>query len=268
MKRKNVLVFGLSFALLCMTGCSDKNQNKSNVDKECIYQTALLQSLMLGDYYGSVSVEELKKIGDTGIGTFDKLNGELIMLDGTVYSALSDGSIKEMPDDMTVPFSDVTFLDNEYSKTIPACASMEELKQKLTEIIDEYGGNYFYMAKLEGDFNYVQFRSEYEQEEPYKPLADVMLTDQVVFEEKNISGTLVALYCPDYMDGINTPGWHFHFISSDKTKGGHVLEVDFSELSAVIDKTENFKMTLPEEEFFKDTSMTPDLEDAIESVEK
>ena len=35
---------------------------------------------------------ELKQHGDTGIGTFEGLNGEMIVLDGTVYQAVADGS--------------------------------------------------------------------------------------------------------------------------------------------------------------------------------
>ena len=245
----------------CFAGCGKKS-------RETLHQTALLQSLMLGDYYGSVSVKELKEYGDTGIGTFDKLNGELIMLDGEVYAALSDGTVQKMNDDVLIPFSDVTFLDNEYSETLSDVTSMEMLKEKLTDIINRYGSNYFYMVKINGNYDYINYRSEYAQKEPYKPLADVMMTDQMIFDSENISGTVVGLYCPDYMDGLNTAGWHFHFISDDKQKGGHVLDVRFSQAEAVIDKTEKFKMDLPGDEMFKEADMTTDLDEAITKVEK
>ena len=52
-----------------------------------------MQGLTYGDYYGSVSVDEFKQRGDVGIGTFNRLNGELIMLDGYVYRAGGDGSL-------------------------------------------------------------------------------------------------------------------------------------------------------------------------------
>ena len=39
--------------------------------------------------------------------------------------------------------------------------------------------------------------------------------------EFEISG----VYFPDYMDGINASGWHLHFISEDRTVGGHVYEI-------------------------------------------
>lgn len=266
MRIRNFTVFSaaLMLGIFAFSGC--KNNNAS--DRECIYQTALLQSLMLGDYYGSVSVGELKKCGDTGIGTFDGVNGELVMLDGVVYAALSDGRMEVMGDDVTVPFSNVTFVEADVKETVKDVSSMENLKGKMTDIIEKCGTNYFYMAKIKADCDYVQYRSEYKQNEPYKPLAEVMLTDQVVFEDKNLSGTIVALYCPNFMNGLNTSGWHFHFISDDKTKGGHVLNVKFSKGEATIDKTENFKMLLPQGEFFKTLDLTTDLEKAINKVEK
>ncbi len=32
---------------------------------------------------------------------------------------------------------------------------------------------------------------------------------------ENIRGSLVGVYFPDYLDGINMPGWHLHFLSED-----------------------------------------------------
>lgn len=273
MHTKKILSVAIAAAMLlaALSGCAAKAPQPAAeplTDRDCLYQTALLQSLMLGDYYGSVSVGRLKACGDTGIGTFDGLNGELIMLDGTVYAALSDGTVTVMPDDMTVPFSNVTFLEEDSRETLTGIGSMEELKQVMTEIVSRQGSNYFYMATISGTFDTIQYRSEYAQTEPYKPLAEVMLTDQVIFEGEALTGTIVALYCPGYMDGLNTSGWHFHFLSEDKTKGGHLLDVSFDKGSAVIDKTTAFEMLLPEEEFFQGIDLTTDLEAAISKVEK
>ena len=77
----------------------------TQANRETIYQVSLLQGLTLGDYNGSVSVADLKANGDTGIGTFDGLNGELIMSDGVVYRGLSDGSVEVVADDETIPFA-------------------------------------------------------------------------------------------------------------------------------------------------------------------
>ena len=78
---------------------------------ESIYQVALLQSLAQGYFDGSITVADLKEHGDTGIGTFDGLNGEMIVLEGVVYQATGDGSVVVPADDETVPFSNVTFFE-------------------------------------------------------------------------------------------------------------------------------------------------------------
>lgn len=266
MKRKKILslIAAMSASAIIISGCGATK----SADSECLYQTALLQSLMLGDYYGSVSVKELKTYGNTGIGTFDGLNGELVMIDGKVYSGLSDGTLKEMGDEVLVPFSDVTFLEKDITAELEDVTSMDDLKEKLDLIIKDEGKNYFYMAKIDADFDYIQYRSEIAQSKPYKPLADVMLTDQVVFEENNVKGSLIALYCPAYMDQLNTPGWHLHYISDGRDKGGHVLDMKFVSADVIIDKTMNFKMILPDEEFFNKLDLTQDLDSQINKVEQ
>lgn len=269
-KRLLTIICFVLAACLFLFGCTAKGNktNETNANHDTLYQTALLQSLMLGDYYGSVPVGELKKYGDIGIGTFDKLNGELIMLDGKVYSGLSDGTLKEMDDSVTVPFSDVTFFDENIAIDLNSVTSMDDLKAKMDEAIEESGINYFYMIRIDGEFKHVEYRSELSQEEPYKPLANVMVTDQVLFDADNTSGTIVGLYCPAYMDGLNTAGWHFHFVSGDLSTGGHLLNIEFDTAIAKVDKTTSFSMSLPDENYFNEIDLTSDLEKAIGKVEQ
>lgn len=35
---------------------------------------------------------------------------------------------------------------------------------------------------------------------------------------ESLEGTIVALRCPGFVEGINVPGWHLHFISKDRSK--------------------------------------------------
>ena len=173
-------------------------------------QVAILQSLTYGDYNGSITAAELKQKGDTGIGTFDALNGEMIVI---------DGSIEEVPDDETIPFSNVTFFDADETQSLEAVNDINELKNVLNEKVLELGVNRFYMIRIDGAFSSMNVRSEYSQTEPYKPLATVLETDQTFFDYENLDGTVVGLYCPSYMESLNAVGWHFHFISYDRLKG-------------------------------------------------
>lgn len=233
-----------------------------------LFQVALLQSLMQGEYDGVITVYELKHYGDTGIGTFQSVNGELIMLDGVVYRALWDGSVEVTPDDETVPFSNVTFFDADISRENVSVSSIKELKEFLTSIADRQGKNQFYMAKVKGLMPSMLVRSELAQQKPYKTLNKALETDQREFSYENINGTIVALYCPDYMDGLNTPGWHLHFVSDDGTKGGHVLELSAKDCKVELDVISEFAMIVPNRETFDGKNLAKDLKDEIKKVEQ
>lgn len=269
-RRWNLLAAGLLACGVLLAGCGAGQPSGEAADapeRDTLYQVALLQSLTLGDYYGSLTVDELTEQGDTGLGTFDGLNGEMIVLDGTVYQALADGSVAVAEGEETVPFADVTFFEADGTVTVSQVESLEELKEILDAVPAEQGANCFYMVKLTGTFPSVQVRSEYAQEEPYRRLDQVMETDQVIFDYRDVEGTVVGLWCPGYMDGLNTPGWHLHFLSADRTMGGHVLELSVEEGEAAYDRTAQFYMDLPEEGVFQTLDLSQDLSQAIEQVE-
>lgn len=237
-------------------------------DRETVFQVSLLQGLTFGDYHGSLSAKELKTHGDTGIGTFDGLNGELIMVDGSIYRAAGDGSVEEVEDTETIPFSNVTFIDEDEKQEISDVADFETLTNMLNEKVAELGENRFYMIRIDGEFNTVNARSEYAQEEPYEPLADVLEHDQTFFDYENVKGTVVGLYCPPYMADLNATGWHLHFVSDDRTKGGHVLGLDIANADITWDYTDGFAMHLPDNDSFNNFDLTIDQSEDIEKVEK
>lgn len=232
-----------------------------------LFQVALLQSLMQGEYDGVISVGSLKTYGDTGIGTFQSVNGELIMLDGVVYRALWDGSVEVAPDDETVPFTNVTFFDADVTKNNVRTESSSALKDIMTEMANANGRNQFYMAKVTGKFSSMLVRSELPQKQPYRHLDDALKTDQREFTYENIRGTIVALYCPDYMSGLNSEGWHLHFVSEDKTKGGHVLNLSAEDANIEMDVISEFNMIVPNRDSFNEKGLSVNMKEAIEEVE-
>ena len=265
-----------------LAACSSQQESKSETtekatektaeqtaDKntETVYQVALLQSLTQGYYDGIIKVSELKKHGDIGIGTFEGVNGEMIVLDGKVYQALGDGSVKEADENETVPFSNVTFFDSDIKETLSDIENVDALKAALDKIVDENGRNMFYFVRIDGDFEKMNVRSELKQEKPYKSLDKALATDQREFNYDDAKGTVVGLYCPDYMGGLNTPGWHFHFISDDKTKGGHLLDLSFTKTTADYDTTPEFDMTLSDTDTFQEMGLSKDVSGAIKKVE-
>ncbi len=236
-------------------------------DRETIYQVALLQSLTQGYYDGIIKVSELKEHGDIGIGTFEGVNGEMIVIDGKVYQALGDGTVQEAADDETVPFSNVSFFDSDTTLDMKDIADMASFKAELDKTVAEKGKNMFYMVKVSGTFEKMYVRSELKQEKPYQSLDKALETDQREFNYENVTGTVVGLYCPDYMSGLNAAGWHFHFISDDRSKGGHMLELSFKEAKAELDITPEFSLELSDNADFQSMELAKDVDDAIKKVE-
>lgn len=251
-------LMGMGF---CMTGCFN-----GSTDNDCLNQVSTIQSLAAGNFYGTVSVQDLLKSGNFGLGTFVGVNGEMIVLDGVCYQALGNGQVQKASLSDSVPFGAVTHFDNDYSATFNNI-SFEKLQDELTQIVKEKGSNTFYACRIEGEFSYMKVRSILKQEPPYNTLANVVVDSQREYEYQNLKGTVVALFCPKYAEQVNAAGWHMHFISEDFTKGGHIMAFQMSDGTAQLDQTNNFSMQLPETEFFNSLNLSG-LEDDINAVEK
>ncbi|WP_292882930.1 acetolactate decarboxylase [Methanobrevibacter sp. UBA188] len=263
------IVFALVImGLLAISAANAQNSlilNNNNDDS--MYQVSLLQAFMHGEYDGVVKVGDLKKHGDIGLGTFEGVNGEMIVLDGVVYQAAADGSINVMKDDEKIPFATVTKFDEDGNITNITASNFDDLTGQLNKTIEEYGTNNMYVIKIKGDFSNITVRSVEKQEKPYKEFTDVAAVSQKVFNHTDQTGTLVAVYFPEYMNELNMHGWHLHFLSDDKTIGGHVLGFNNLKGSAQIDEIHEFNMILPTDDSFKTMNFTEDMSNKISSVE-
>ena len=236
-------------------------------ERESLNQVALLQSLAQGYFGGTVTVRDMRSLGDVGIGTFEGLNGEMIMLDGAVYQALGDGRVVVADDKVAVPYATVTYFDNDISLDMKDDKDKAAFEKILNEEVKTCGENSFYMIKLHTEFSSVLFRSEYGSQKPYPTLVEALKGKQTEFTAKNIKGTLVGLYCPNYMGGLNTPGWHFHFISDDRKQGGHILELSLKKGTVELDKTDKFTMILHNDPQFHKLNLAKDMSKDINSAE-
>ncbi len=236
--------------------------NKEN--GTALFQISLLQALSLGDYHGAVTIDELKEHGDTGLGTFDGLDGEMIMLDGVVYKAAGDGSVSVI-DDGTTPFANVTFAKNDVADTVSA-DSFKDFEKKMDGILKREGANSVYFIKIHGKID-ITIRSIAKQSPPYRKLAEVLSKEQVVWDHKGICGTVVGVYCPAYMSMMNNHGWHLHFISDDRRIGGHVLDLSFDDTECQLTKTDSMNIIIPGTEQFQSLDLSQDQEKDIKSIE-
>ncbi len=220
--------------------------------QETLTQISTIDALLNGIYDGETNLKQVAEFGDFGIGTFQALDGEMIVLDGTVYQVTSDGKVLLPAGDKKTPFAAVTFFEPDVTHNFPSGTNFKSFEQLLDTLIPTE--NIFYGVKIKGNFEKVKTRSVPRQKKPYPPLKEVAKT-QPVFEFENIEGTMVGFRCPPYVKGVNVPGYHLHFLTKDKTGGGHVLDFTTGNIQVTVDYTSKFTLILPEQENFYATDL-------------
>lgn len=261
MKKNIGSILGLCIIFgILISGCSNNTaENQFGEQRETLYQISTIQSLLAGNYDGFKTIGDIKSHGDFGIGTFDELDGELVMIDQKIYKVKDTGAVEEVEDSVTAPFVAVTFFDSDISRELKDISDYDALKQAIDGFIENKDS--FYAIKVDAIFPYVKTRSVSKQEKPYPILSEVT-KDQSVFEYSDVKGSLVGFWCPEYVGGINVPGYHLHFISDDRMKGGHLLEVKFENADLSLDVTNAFNMELPA------TSFSSEIQDVQKEIDK
>jgi len=233
-------------------------------EKNTIFQVATFSAIAEGVYDGSVSFSQLKKHGNFGIGTFNALDGEMLMLDGKVYQIKSDGKVYSVSNNMKTPFASVTFFENDKEIKINSQMSLSEVKSYIEEALPTK--NIPYAIKIVGNFSYIKTRSVPNQTKPYPLLVEVV-KNQPEFEFNETDGTIVGFYLPVYTEKINVAGYHLHFMNAEKTAGGHLLEMNINEGTVEISYIQNIRIFLPEESDFFNTDLTKTSSEDVKLIE-
>lgn len=256
-------LFGI-LMLLIATNCGQKqDQNKTvAVEKTAItksdtyYHYSIWWAFVNKVFDADLSVAELKTKGDTGLGSFNLLDGEMVMVDGIAYRVREDGSISEGADTDKIVYANAGFFEEDMQTelTSEGVMDIEQLKSGLTAELPST--NFFYVFKIKGTFDYMKCGGLTRQEPPFEEGLDVLIPNRPVFEGNNVSGTIVGFYCPDFIGNINVKGFHFHFISDDKKLGGHVMDFKSSTtLNVGIDKKTDYHFVLPDNADFENVSL-------------
>ena len=175
----------------------------------------------IGRYGGVMPISELLRCGDFGLGTLDHLDGELIVLDGRAYQVRGDGVVVEVGSDRSTPFAIVTPFEPDGGFPCPWAGNLSDLDARLDDALGQK--NNIVAVRVDARFASVTLRSVHRQEPPYRPLVEVV-KGQSVWTHSEVSGTLVGVRSPGWVGGLNVPGYHWHFLSDDRTVGGHVLD--------------------------------------------
>jgi len=216
------------------------------VSHHTLYQVSTATALVEGIYQGAVRVGTLREHGDLGLGTFEDLDGEMVVVDGQFFQVRSDGSVRECGDDVLSPFAVVTRFAPEAAVTLGQCPDLSHLTARFDGL--RHSDNVFFALRVDGHFDYVHTRAMCRTEEGV-PLVQAAAV-QPEFEFHDVSGTLVGFWTPEYAKTLNVPGYHLHFMSADRKSGGHLLQCRGSNLRLQIQREGDYRIALPETEDF------------------
>lgn len=230
-----------------------------------IYQTSTISALLEGVYDGDVTVEQMLAHGDFGLGTFNHLDGEMIILDGTCYHLRADGSARVADAGDRTPFAAVTWFRADRSKTVVDSRDAQSVKAAIDHLADS--PNVTLAVRITGSFRSVRTRTLSEQHRPYPRLIDATNSQQ---EEAftNVSGVIAGYRTAPFEQGIAVAGYHLHFLDDQRQHGGHVL--DFHLDAGVIDVAieTDLHLSLPQTaEFLHATTDPETVDQEIHSVE-
>jgi acetolactate decarboxylase len=224
------------------------------VPQHTLFQVSTSGALVQGVYERAVSSRVLLDNGDFGLGTFENLDGEMVVLDGAIYQVRSDGKVLNITDDVGTPFAVVTHFTADQDQTIESAANFEEI----TKICAQYrdSDNLFYAFRIDGHFAHIHTRVMKATLDGL-PLAKAAAI-QPEFDFKDVDGTLVGIWAPQFSSALNVAGYHFHFLSEDRTKGGHLLECSGENLRVRVERLNDFHLSLPESAEFLRADLTKD----------
>jgi len=244
---KSKYLINIFFLLLFVSVLSYPQEKNSKT----LFQSAPFIGLASGAMNDNFTIGEISRHGNFGLGTFNGVNGEMIILDGKVYRVSYDGKVSQPSKSERSPFVTEVFF---HADTVIQINKEMDYK-KLIEYLDNNlpSKNLIYAVRVTGLFNTVKTRSIAKQTKPYTDFADVT-KNQATFNFQNIKGTLIGFRFPAYMDGVNVPGYHFHFLSDDRKSGGHDLEFTASGLKIEIEAVNYFQMRVPKSKDFIKTN--------------
>jgi len=234
-------------------------------DRDRITQLSVVNALLLGQFDGRLPFADLLTDGDFGLGTLDRLDGELVVLDGKGYQIKSDGAVVEVQPETTIPFAVVTPFDNDAELPCPAVDSLTMLEKQLDATIGH--ANNFVAIRIDAEVAAITLRSVHPQSKPYRPL-DSRKDFQSVWNRENLRGTFVGIRSPRWAHGITVPGFHWHFLAADRRSGGHVLDCHLRGGTIRYDICGNWLVKLDESADFNRVDLSTDLREELDRIER
>jgi len=207
-----------------------------------VFQASTIGALLEGAYEGDVTFAELAEHGDLGLGTLNALDGEMIAVDGRFFRADLAGTVHKIDSSARTPFAVLVWFSPTVEFEVQGALSQDELEARIDAALP--AGTAACAVRVDGEFDTIRARSVGRQRPPYRPLGEVV-KDQQVFEVHDVRGTIVGFRFPDYSEGVEVSGYHLHFISEDRRRGGHVLDCNPRRAFVRLDPSTDLHLELP-----------------------
>lgn len=238
--------------------------NELDLKHHSLFQVSTSSALVEGVFDGCTCVRDLKRHGDFGLGTFEGLDGEMVMLDGVCYQIRGGGMAHVVADSTLVPFATITRFVADQHFRVDQAGSLEELLNQIDG--QRPSDNFFAAFRVEGSFENISLRAACKAE-PGEKLVDA-IEHQSQFVAAQQLGTLVGFWAPAYAKSISVPGYHFHFINAAGNFGGHVFDLSAKELQVSMHVETDVHLAIPETQQFMAADLASDTSSALELAEK
>jgi len=238
--------------------------NELDVVHHSLFQVSTSSALVEGVFGGCIRVQDLRRHGDFGLGTFDGLDGEMVMLNGRCVQVHPGGFAEVASDDMLVPFAMVTRFVADRTCRLEQAASYQDLQEQLDHL--RPSDNLFVGFRIDGVFTNLSLRAACRADQGENLVKAI--EHQSKFHADKMEGTLVGFWAPPYSSAISVPGYHFHFINAAMNFGGHVFDLQGKPLQVGVHQETDLHLAIPETKQFLEVDLRNDSSNALKTAEK
>ena len=219
-----------------------KNLQVAAGHEDEVYQFSTISALLEGVYDGDATVADILRHGDFGLGTFNHLDGEMVILDGICYRLRADGTARRAAPTDRTPFAAVTHFHSDFEIPIQTRTGRAEVTGAIDRQIQS--PNLIYAIRMTGHFAELHTRTVMAQKPPYPPLTQAT-EEQAEAVFADVSGTVVGFRTPEFEQGISVAGYHLHFLNDERTGGGHVLDFTVERGTVAVSGASQLHLSLP-----------------------
>lgn len=210
--------------------------------RETLTQVSTYDALKAGRYGGQAAVSNLLQYGDTGLGTLDGLDGEVVIVGGRFHHVDVEGVVRDVRPEERMPFADLIWFEPDLMFDV---GPMDQAVFQNTMRWKRPDAGHALALRVTGAFSTLTVRSVPRQVEPYPPLEAVVRDQQKVRVLTNVQATLVGFLVPDPASPLLPGGFHLHALTADRSTGGHVLDFSLKGGRIEVDQTPALHVLLP-----------------------